>query len=185
MRYAYEDVMPIAYTLKALLAPGCQKIEIAGSLRRQRPTVKDIELVAQPTMLPIDTLFGDIYGYASALDPILAHLQKTGYLSLAGKNGERYKQFRVRGEIGPKLDLFIVLPPAQWGVIFAIRTGPAAFSRRLVTSRRHGGMLPSHLHVKGGAVRHNAAPRKIIETPTEAALFELLEMDWIPPEKRQ
>ena len=185
MKYAYDDIMPIAYTLKALLAPGCQKIEIAGSLRRQSPTVKDIEIVAQPTMLPIDTLFGDIYGYASALDPILADLASRNILSTAGKNGERYKQLKVRGKVGPDLDLFIVRPPAQWGVIFTIRTGPAEFSRRLVTPRKHGGLLPSHLHVKDGAVRYDAAPRKIIETPTETALFELLGIDWIPPEERQ
>jgi len=177
--------MPIAEEIKGLLAIGCQRIEIAGSLRRRSRTVKDIEIVAQPTSIPIPNMFDEVVGYKSSLDPLLSDLISRDILVPAGKNGKRYKRFRIRGEIGPKLDLFIVQPPAQWGAILAIRTGPAQFSRRLVTPRSRGGLLPSHLCVKDGAVRQKAAPRTIIETPTEAALFELLEIDWIPPDARE
>jgi hypothetical protein len=40
------------------------------------------------------------------------------------------------------IDLFIVLPPAQFGAFFAIRTGTAEFSQWLVTPREKGGAIP-------------------------------------------
>ena len=184
LRYLFDDIMPIAEEIKSLLEPGCERIEIAGSLRRRRGTVKDIEIVAEPILDEQRDLFQHVAGYRSRLSPILLRLIEERFLAPAGKDGERYKRFRVLGEIDPKLDLFIVRPPAQWGVIFAIRTGPAEFSRRLVTPRKHGGLLPAHLRVKDGAVRRRGNLAQIIETPTEEALFRFLEIDWIPPEER-
>ncbi len=44
----YEQALEIAERTKALLAPHCERIEIAGSIRRKKPHVKDIEIVAIP-----------------------------------------------------------------------------------------------------------------------------------------
>ena len=44
----YEQALEIAEKTKALLAPHCERIEIAGSIRRLKPFVKDIEIVAIP-----------------------------------------------------------------------------------------------------------------------------------------
>lgn len=38
----------VADLLVSYLAPACERIEIAGSIRREVPEVKDIELVAIP-----------------------------------------------------------------------------------------------------------------------------------------
>ena len=40
-----SEALPIAEKLKAELAPFCSRIEIAGSIRRKKPEVKDIEIV--------------------------------------------------------------------------------------------------------------------------------------------
>src|SRR5258708_19958012 len=40
------------------LAPHCERIEIAGSIRRGKHTVKDIDLVVIPKMTSPDTLYG-------------------------------------------------------------------------------------------------------------------------------
>lgn len=40
-----EQALEIAEKVKALLAPHCERIEIAGSIRRKKPDVKDIEIV--------------------------------------------------------------------------------------------------------------------------------------------
>lgn len=47
------QALAIAEKVKALLAPHCERIEIAGSIRRKKPDVKDIEIVAIPK--PFDT----------------------------------------------------------------------------------------------------------------------------------
>jgi len=56
------------------------------------------------------------------------------------------------GDAYAPVDLFAVLPPAQWGVIYAIRTGPGDFNRLLVTSQRYGGACPLDRKVAGGQV---------------------------------
>ena len=57
-----------------------------------------------------------------------------------------------RGKDYAPVDLFQVVPPSEWGVIFAIRTGPGDFNRMLVTSRRWGGGCPLDRKVAGGRV---------------------------------
>jgi DNA polymerase/3'-5' exonuclease PolX len=53
----YAQMMTIARAVVERLRPACQRIEIAGSLRRHRPMVGDIEICAIPIM-PTD-LFGE------------------------------------------------------------------------------------------------------------------------------
>ena len=43
-------VLPITERLVSILAPFCERIEIAGSLRRLKPEVGDIELVVIPKL---------------------------------------------------------------------------------------------------------------------------------------
>jgi DNA polymerase/3'-5' exonuclease PolX len=53
----YTHALAIAERVHDALAPFCSRISLAGSLRRQRPQVKDVELVAVPIQEPAD-LFG-------------------------------------------------------------------------------------------------------------------------------
>ena len=57
-----------------------------------------------------------------------------------------------QGQNYAPVDLFQVVGPAQWGVIYAIRTGPGDLNRLLVTSRRWGGGCPLDRKVAGGRV---------------------------------
>ena len=52
-RMPYQEAMAYAITMVNILRPLCSRIEIAGSLRRQCPTVGDIELVLTP-IIPKD-----------------------------------------------------------------------------------------------------------------------------------
>jgi len=151
------------------LAPFCERIEIAGSIRRRKAEVGDIEIVCQPKR--VEMLFG--------VTAPLAIRDPKGAEPLKG--GPRYRQYSLPE--GVHLDLFIVLPPAQWGVIFAIRTGGAEFSRKLVTPRKYGGYLPSAYTVRDGAV-HRVDTGEMILTPEEIDFFNLCELGWIKPEER-
>lgn len=44
----HSTALVIAEKIKAQLAPHCDRIEIAGSIRRKKPEVKDIEIVVIP-----------------------------------------------------------------------------------------------------------------------------------------
>jgi DNA polymerase/3'-5' exonuclease PolX len=158
----------------ALLQPACERIEIAGSIRRKKTEIGDIEIVCIPLYSFSPDLFGDpVQEYALTDDVIKAQDWKTV------KNGKKYKQFVLEG--GAQLDLFLVTPET-WGLQLLIRTGPADFSHRLVTGRRHGGCLPAGWKVKDGRLHgYNGA----LETTEERDVFAALGMDWIAPEDRQ
>ncbi|HEX2516441.1 MAG TPA: hypothetical protein VH257_17170, partial [Chloroflexota bacterium] len=84
-----------------------------------------------------------------------------------------------RGAAGElPLDLFAVTGPAQWGVILTVRTGPGAFSTRLVTARRYGGGMPEGFRVRDGALWDG---ERLVATPEEADLFAALGLPWLPP----
>jgi DNA polymerase/3'-5' exonuclease PolX len=44
----FRQALEIATKIKDQLSPHCVRCEIAGSIRREKPTVKDIEIVAIP-----------------------------------------------------------------------------------------------------------------------------------------
>lgn len=159
-KYPLMTALKIGDAIVRKLSPYCVKVAIAGSIRRKVPFVKDIEIVCQP--MPEHQ--------ARKFD-----LKKLIDYTNVVKDGDRYKQL-VLSE-GIKLDLFIVLPPAQWGVIFAIRTGGANFSKRLVTNKPWG-FLPVGYKVKNGAVWKGDEMIKIDE---EDELFRLCGIDWIDP----
>ncbi len=184
-----SELRPIAEHIVEELRPYCERIEIAGSLRRRCETVSDIEIVCVPkiTTGTLRDLFGNVdqAHRDNALDAFVIDRLTRGLLQhRLDKNGrksfgEKYKRLLV-GDIA--LDLFSVIEPASWGVIMAIRTGPAEFSRKLVTQRCDGGYLPNKYRVRDGALWRFGEER--IEVLEERDLFELIELDYIEPEDR-
>lgn len=79
------------------------------------------------------------------------------------------------------IDLFLVTPQS-WGPQLAIRTGPAEFSRLLVTSVEHGGCMPAGHHMLGG---HVIGPDKdFVPLREEREFFDLLGLPTWPPRQR-
>lgn len=182
----------------AKIAPFCERVEIAGSIRRRMHTVKDIELVAIPrTEVAQEGLFGDPGEPVSLLKQKLDALVSDGFLEKRvdddGKIrwGEKHQRALYRyGSFEIGIDFFSVLPPAQWGVIFAIRTGNYEFSRNLVTSQFHNGRMPDDMRVADGALwRVDPADRDrklgVIHTPEEEDFFRAIGYhDFPAPEDR-
>lgn len=160
------------------LRPGCVRIFVAGSIRREQPTIGDIEIVAIPRF-QVDLFREDLAGEPTELDLILGRLTRQRRLEPV-KNGLKYKQFAIPAISGLMLDLF--LPRLDnWGIIYAIRTGSAAFSKRLVTQQAKGGLLPDDYLVTDGMLWHQG---QVIPTPIEQTLFDLLPCGWVEPKER-
>lgn len=184
-RLPLAEASALAGELVGLLRPACRRVVIAGSIRRGKADVGDIEIVAEPLIdwAPIG-LFGDLRP-VNGLDNFCDELVETGTLSRRldadgrGRYGPRHKALLYSG-FG--VDLFSVIAPGQWGVIFAIRTGPAEWSHRLVTDRRRGGMCPPWATFRNGGVYH--ANGTLMETPEESDLFRVLGLEWVPPGAR-
>lgn len=184
MDYELSIAKKIADELVERLRSSCMQIEVAGSIRRRSKWVHDIEIVAEPWLEVLGNLLGDVISYHSRLDDALADLQEEQILRTfpGSKHGERFKQFAV-APLGIKVDLFVVRPPAQWGSLLAIRTGPAHFSHWLVTPKRQGGALPSNLRHKDGGIYDGD---ELIPTSSEDEFFRVLGIEPAPkPWERQ
>lgn len=138
-----------AWNLQGLLAPLCKKTLIVGSVRREALNCKDIEILVEPLdELSFEFNFDFFMKENFFLPRLDAHNRKH-----MGPRSKRliYKPSQFEGI---PFDLFICLPPAQFGVLAAIRTGPAEFSQAIVTQRPYG-FLPQGHKVKDGGVQTN------------------------------
>jgi DNA polymerase/3'-5' exonuclease PolX len=187
LRVPLDQARALAVEVEDLLRGSCLRLEVAGSIRRGRPDIGDLELVAIPRVEETDAgLFGDqvetIDQLAVRVDALLAAGVFAHRLDKNGRQayGPRYKRLTYRG-IG--LDLFVTTPTA-WGVIFLIRTGPHEFSQKLVTTRRQGGWMPNHLQVADGYLQDRTS-HDVIDTPEEIDVFRALSLPWLEPSQRK
>jgi DNA polymerase/3'-5' exonuclease PolX len=196
-RYALVAARTVAQQLVGELAPACERIAIAGSIRRKIPEVSDIELVVIPKVVELPgpaTLFGDDQPERlNVLDELCHALRSQGTLAdRLDKNGRaawgpRFKRMRYRG---CAVDLFVVTPET-WGVQLALRTGPADYSHQLVTPHgvyfrdsrgaRRGGLLPLGMRVADGRL---LSADGAIETPEERDLFAVIDEPYREPWSR-
>lgn len=202
---ALADAQRAARGLARELEPFCERIEIAGSVRRGKPLVSDIELVAIPKVDRVEEL--DMFGQAVLVrkhNYLDAHLRdmlrapagpifksRTDLFQAVGllpdgvpdvvRWGERYKRFYflwpARSAV-VSVDLFITTPD-NFGAIYVIRTGPSDFSRELVTHLKHH----TPYRQQDGAVIVEATG-EVVPVREETDYFALAGVPYIEPERR-
>ena len=170
----------VALRIVSSLKPWCERIEVAGSIRRKCPDVGDIEIVCVPKM--VEAAPASMFEppeKVCAVNVEIDYLLSSGLLAphpVDPKNGQRYKKLWIpHAEI--QLDLFIVRPPAEWGPILTIRTGPAAYSQALVT-----GLHPRGLRCEGGRVLDRNDD--LVTCPEERDFLRVCGVPWTEPEAR-
>jgi DNA polymerase/3'-5' exonuclease PolX len=163
-----DHAIAIAERVKAQLAPHCDRIAIAGSIRRRKPDVGDIEIVC----IPKRTAAGH-RSVAWVIAVIGAGRPMKGDPRIA-----RYVQFQTRGGDGPiiNVDIFTATPQ-NWGLIYAIRTGSADFSHWTLAC---GWVRNGYKSVGGMLSRAGAA----VPVREERDLFRLAGVPWVEPEAR-
>ncbi len=174
----------VANELLEALGAACERIAIAGSLRRGAQEVKDVELVAMPRRAT------DLVGAANGpclLTLTLRELAYKGKIRWRGETHptsstpfleERRAWFLVSLPREVRVDLFAVRPPAQWGAIFAIRTGPAEYSRRLVTVCQR-----KNLRCRDGRLLDWTG--RTVATPEERDFIEACGLPYVSPRNRR
>ena len=163
----YEKIMAIAQGILGQLKPHCERIEIAGSLRRHdKDDYGDIEILAIPKPYNVGFL-------ASGIAPILEQWE-----CIKGQLPCKYTQRRLPE--GINLDFFTSLPDS-WGLQYLIRTGPWEFSKKFV-----GTWLPKKGYRSIDGVLYKERGKEFTPIPAreESDMFQLTEIDFIPPEKR-
>ncbi len=187
-RRPLAEAQAAAESLVELLATGCLRIEIAGSIRRKADDCKDIEAVAVPRFAT------DLLGGCAddLLNVTIGGADRRGHMACrdthTGEEVKRYKMDDRRfypllllGHGAPwPVDLFVVRPPAQWGAIFAIRTGPADYSARLVSAVR---LTRGYRCDQGRLVSTDTG--EPLDTPEERDFIEACGFAYLPPEFRR
>lgn len=155
----YAQAIEIAKRHMAELAPHCERIAIAGSLRREKGEVGDIEIVAIPKPY-------DVGLFASGIATVVNNWKK-----VRGELPCKYTQRMLPGGIA--LDLFIATEE-NWGLIFAIRTGSADFSHKVLAE----GWVRRGCHSVDGMLCKDGFPVPIRE---EKDLFDLIGIGFVDP----
>lgn len=165
----YSVVFPVASHIVETLRPYCDRIEIAGSLRRKRQYIGDIEIVAIPKQ--DKDLFGNLIPDSFPLDQFLQEKQVK-----LSKNGKLYKQFTYGSYT---VDLFLPTSPAHWGSIYSIRTGSHEFNLWLMN------VAAPNAGVKfDKGLIYSRTDFYPLNTPEEADVFGVLNLPFIPVDKR-
>lgn len=187
-RIPREQADRLAIAIIKLINPSCERLAIVGSLRRGKPDVGDIELLAVPRLVERFDMFGMSHGTeVDALDDRCRELVARGIfqnrLDKADRPafGSKYKRLLFRG-VG--LDLFAVSEPAEWGVLSIIRTGSADFSHRFVTPVEQGGWMPAGMVCRDGALWDLVTGSKF-PTPEEHDAFAAIGGAYVEPSERE
>jgi len=164
----------LADEIVQFLKPYCERIEIGGSIRREKAEVGDIEIVCIPKLIEQHDLFDNVTKVTRPIDGVMSNSLFTQFRV----NGALFKSFMYKGM---QVDLFLTTPE-QWGYIFALRTGPREFNMKMVKQKRYGGYLPAYITLKDGEVRIGG---KAIPVYTEHEFFELLGIEYLEPKDRK
>lgn len=129
-RFEREFAYRIALDLVEKLKPHCEIVEIAGSIRRKKLDVKDIEIVVLPKTTEEATGLFDIELVRSR--DFISEVKKFGKIVKGSPEDGRYVQIELPKDI--KLDLFIPTSDDFYRQ-YAIRTGSADYAKREIAYR--------------------------------------------------
>jgi len=168
-----EKARAIAETLRGLLAPACERITIAGSIRRCKPDVGDIELLCIPKFV----------GGADCLDRRVQGMILTGILS--------YRLNKLGRKVyGPKNKLLVYVPSGIgidifstneecWWVSLVVRTGGKATNQRIAMAALAKGYK---FHAYGSGF---STPQGEIVCHSEREVFEAVGLSYQEPWERE
>jgi len=151
-----KNAEALAAKVLAVIGPYCERVQVAGSVRRKRPEVHDIDIVLIPKPLHLASI-------VKALDPEKALLQ-----------GPKLTRLLVEGV---QVDLYVATPET-WGAILLIRTGSPEHNIRLCSIARSRGVK---LSAAQGVIKEG----RVVASRTEEDIFQALGLDYVPPESRE
>lgn len=192
-----EEAREIAEEVKAQIEDVCESVVVAGSIRREKAEVGDIELVCVPKfaevkkqvdlftekMVKVNLLEKRIYEMFNA-GAIVPGLKSNGTRKAwLGSSDSRYIAAEWCEKIG--VDFFIQLPDRMdlYGWQLFLRTGPGDANQLMVTRRDQRGLKPNHIFIGEGRVVDLRDDTPIM-LPDEETVFEVWGMEYVPPQGR-
>jgi DNA polymerase (family 10) len=161
-RVLISQAADVAREIVAGLAevPGCERIDVAGSLRRMRETIGDVDILAASS--DPEPLMEALVGLPPVAEVIVRGPTKTS----------------IRTAAGLQVDLRVV-PPEAWGAALQYFTGSQAHNIRVRERAVRAGLRLSEYGLF--RVEDNA----LIASGTEEEVYRRLGLPWIPPTLRE
>lgn len=164
------------------LRPHCTRIEIAGSVRRGKQWVHDIEIVLIPRarMQTVEVKPATLLEEAVTKDVLIripeyaAAVRELGTV-VKGVKLDEAKFTQVIDADGHTIDLFAATP-SNWGYIFLIRTGPKEYSQGMLARGNKLGY-----HGEDGMWTRFGKP---VEVKEERDMFAMLGIAYVQPTER-
>lgn len=184
-RYPYGVAYAIAAGIVHDLRPFCVRIEIAGSLRRRKADVGDIEILYIPVIVeePDTTdLFATID--ANKADELIQKLERRGVLErrLSKTGHQAYgakNKLMAHAPSRIPVDLFAATPQTWWNQLVC-RTGPAELNQQIAAAAIAKGW---HWNVYGAGFSQGDYT-ECVEMHSEAEVFAFVGMPCLDPEHR-
>jgi len=151
------------------LMPYCERISLAGSIRRERPECSDIDLVIIPKRVDITDLFGNVIG-EEPIPEFIAAVQQWPKIK-----GEPTGKMTVREVKGHHVELFIC-NKNNFGFILLVRTGSSGFSKKMASR-----WVKFGYHGEDGYLTRDGRPCAVRE---EIDFFKYLGMNYVEPKDR-
>lgn len=168
----------IADSVLKHIMPSLDRGVVAGSIRRRKDIVGDIEIVATSENREV---------LVKLLSEVGQHIKPgvPGTVPWTSKLDAKY--FRVRLNEGMNLDLFMA-SPENWGGLLLMRTGSGVGLDGNSFNGFTPGIFSRWKKLSGGGRMTNCMPTmptgEQLWVPEEQDFFDLLEMDFVPPEER-
>jgi DNA polymerase/3'-5' exonuclease PolX len=172
------EALPLAEGLVEHVRCVTVRCEVAGSIRRHKETVKDVELVA--IVEDYEGLYRRLADCGRFIKPGVPDV-----VDWPAKPGAKYVRMLLNE--GIKLDIFVATPD-NWGGIFTMRTGSGAGP----DGNPYTGFVPMMFArwkrvSKGGRMvggQPTLPDGTSLAVPEEDDFFRLCEAQWVPPQDR-
>ncbi len=151
-------------TLEGL--PQVDRIECAGSLRRGRETIGDVDVLVAADPQDAGPIFDAFCGHEAVEEVLLRGDTKAS----------------VRTDAGMQVDLRVV-EPASFGAALLYFTGSKEHNVRLRERARQRGMTLNEYAL--ARLEADGSPGEAVATDAEEAIYDALGLHWIPPELRE
>lgn len=184
-RIPLAEAKAVADRLFVALGMREPEARVVGSVRREKPDVGDIEIIAPAPATEMDWLFQAIGKVCLTPEDEGSMFPRSGTIGKTVKGwkpGFAYCQLLLDSP-AVKVDIFRY-QPGNRGWIELMRTGPADYSERvLIDWKRKCGTLgtPKPGSVGGFLVDSMGNPRN---TPTERSVFDLIGIPFVEPKNR-
>jgi len=165
----------LAEKIAAELQPFCERVAIAGSIRRRREFVNDIDIVC----LPLENKFAALRERVLRSTAVVTDGSQTIVTRMT--NGVQLDCWIAKR---PEQDL-LTSTPTNFGSLLLCRTGSKEHNIYLV---EHAKRIRDGL---GGFLRWNPyhgvfdSRGDCLASVTEEDIFRVLQLDFVPPEKRE